>query len=69
MTDSMGTIQKLEVLIAGLDARTQEVAIAHLHDAIDAIAATARNEPTRYARSADLRNGTVQRKGVVLLFK
>ncbi|WP_299546448.1 hypothetical protein [uncultured Tateyamaria sp.] len=69
MRDSTGTIQRLEALISCLDTRTQEVAIAHLRDAIDAISATSRNEPTRYALSTEVLNGNVQRESVVRLFK
>ena len=70
MTDPKETlVQTLEAIIAGLDARTNEVAIAHLQDAIDALVATGKNEPTRYARSAELVDGNVKKTGTVRLFK
>ena len=69
MTNPNSTIQMLQTLIDGLDPAVHEVAIAHLRDAMDALAATTRDEPTRYARSADLVDGRVQKKGKVRLFK
>ncbi|MEM8653888.1 MAG: hypothetical protein AAGF36_04020 [Pseudomonadota bacterium] len=70
MTDPKATIiQTLEAVIAGLDPRGNEVAIAHLRDAIDALVANGRDEPTRYARSAELVDGSVKKTGTVRLFK
>ncbi|WP_299042149.1 hypothetical protein [uncultured Tateyamaria sp.] len=69
MTNPNSTIQKLQTLIDGLDPRVHEVAIAHLQDAMDALAAASRDEPTRYARSDVLVDGRVQKKGKVRLFK
>mgnify|MGYP001794481400 FL=1 len=69
MTDPAKKISLLEALIADLDPRTNEVAIAHLQDAIDALDATAHNAPTRYAKSGQIVDGSVKKKGKVRLFK
>ncbi|WP_299612422.1 hypothetical protein [uncultured Tateyamaria sp.] len=69
MIDPLTKVTMLEELIEDLDPRVNEVAIAHLRDAIDALNATSRDRPTRYARSADLVDGAVSKKGTVRLFK
>ncbi|MEL6466051.1 MAG: hypothetical protein AAFQ58_13870 [Pseudomonadota bacterium] len=62
-------IQTVEAVIAGLDPQVNEVAIAHLRDAIDALEANGQGEPTRYARSSELVDGSVKKTGTVRLFK
>ena len=55
--------------MAHLDAQKDEVAIAHLNDAIDALEASSSGHPTRYARSGEIVDGKVVPKGKVRLFK
>ena len=69
MTNPNSTMQMLQTLVDELDPVAHEVAIAHLRDAIDALGAASRSEPTRYARSADIVDGRVQKTGKVRLFK
>ncbi|WP_147105575.1 hypothetical protein [Tateyamaria sp. syn59] len=69
MTDPAETVTLLEALIAELDPRKNEVAIAHLQDAIDALDATSQGDETRYAKSGNIVDGRVKKKGKVRLFK
>jgi len=69
MTDATNVVQKIQAVIDDLDPRTQDVAIAHLSDAIEAVQATSRDRPTRYTRDGDIVDGKVMRKGALKLFK
>lgn len=69
MIDPTSKIQMLETLISELDPRIHEVVVAHLRDAVDALYATSRDRPTRYARSADLVDGAVAHAEVGRLFR
>lgn len=69
MDDQVAVISALRSIISQLDVTKDEVAIAHLCDAVDALEASARGQPTRYARSGELADGKVVPKGKVRLFK
>lgn len=69
MNDQVAVISVLNTIMSELDPSKDEVAIAHLSDAVDALQASSRGQPTRYARSGDLVDGKVAPKGKVRLFK
>ena len=69
MTDPAVAAERLDELISELDPSRYEVAVAHLRDAVDALHASLRDKPTRYARSDQLVNGSVVKLRPARTFK